>query len=90
MNYKRKTRTVGFANISETKIMSKRDDATPLCYDNDVIKVTKEYMYLCQKLTFRETTEGAEVNRRIESVWGAFGKLQKKVFCTKDPQYASL
>ena len=49
-------------------------------------KVVNEYVYLGQRISFDKDSQRAEISRRIQLGWTAFGKLSD-VFNSKFPQY---
>ena len=74
-------------NAAKTKIMSNCNDVTDVDLDNNSkIKVVNEYVYLGQRISFDKNSQRAEISRRIQLGWTAFGKLSD-VFNSKFPQY---
>ena len=69
------------------KIMSNCNDVTDVDLNNNSkIKVWNEYVYLGQRISFDKNSQRAEISKRIQLGWTAFGKLSD-VFNSKFPQY---
>ena len=62
-------------NAAKPKIMSNCNVVTDVDLDNNSkIKVVK-YVYLGQRISFDKDSQRAEISRRIQLGWTAFGKL---------------
>ena len=56
------------------------NDVTDVNLDNNnKIKVVNEYVYLIQRISFDKNSQRAEISRRIQLGWTAFGKLSDVV-----------
>lgn len=80
--------TIGLKmNINKTKVMSNREDATPIEIEGEKkIEIVEEYIYLGQLISLSGDCQVKEVERRIQLGWAAYGKL-RQVFRSSLPQH---
>ncbi|XP_045782789.1 histone-lysine N-methyltransferase PRDM9-like [Maniola jurtina] len=69
-------------NKSKTKIMSSTGCSTSISLENDILGTVDSFTYLGKTISFKSSTQGDELNKRISNAWKRYWSL-KYIFKNK-------